>query len=107
MDPAADFLRSQQDDINSIDIGAYGGASNNFIQNFENKDPCLATEEISEKSESEKTVTNHEPVKIMKIECEKVLMWREEFESRISKIQSIEFEKVQTFIYAKYGVSFN
>ena len=104
MDPAADFLRSQQDDINSIDIGAYGGASNNFIQNFENKDPCLATEE---KSESEKTVTNHEPAKIMKIECEKVLMWREEFESRISKIQSIEFEKVQTFIYAKYGVSFN
>ena len=37
MDPAADFLRSQQDDINSIDIGAYGGASNNFIQNFESK----------------------------------------------------------------------
>ena len=101
MDPAADFLRSQQDDINSIDIGAYGGASNNFIQNFENKDPCLATEEISEKSESEKTVRNDEPAKIMKIECEKVLKWREEFEGRISKIQSIEFEKVEAFINAK------
>ena len=103
MDAAADFLRSQQADLNSLDMDAYGTSSGNSTKNFDAFNDMDRKVEIPEEkyelksAEEQKQLSEQKPTReIEKIQSEKMIRWRRDFEDRIEKIQSAENEKVQS-----------